>query len=181
MTWTKARKQVAILLSAVLVAAITATMGLEETPTNLESAESLLRIPAGFVYALERDGVVTGYFTACEGLSSETEVIEFREGGETGIVRKLPGRVKYGDITLKRGISSDLMLWNWREDVISGEGGFRSQATIRMLNRAGVEVAAWNLTGAWPSKVSGPELNADGNDVGIESIVLVHEGLHRPR
>lgn len=171
----------AIFLSVALVAAVTAAMALELTTVNPESTETLLRIPAGFVYALERDGVVTGYFKECSGLGSETEVVEFREGGETGIVRKLPGRVKYSDITLKRGISADLTLWNWREDVIAGEDGFRSQGRIRMLNQSGVEVAAWTLSGAWPSKVSGPELNADGNEVAIESIVLVHEGLHRVR
>jgi phage tail-like protein len=175
-------KRRSALLFAVLVAAIAVTMALEEdTPLNPEPAGTLLRIPAGVVFALERDGVLTGYFKECEGLGSETEVVEFREGGETGIVRKLPGRVKYSDITLKRGISSDLVIWNWREDVIAGEAGFRSQARIRMLNQSGVEIAVWTLAGAWPSKVSGPELNADGNEVAIESIVIVHEGLHRVR
>ncbi len=170
----------AIFLSAVILAAATATMALEETPTTLDASVTFLQQP-GFIYALERDGVLTGYFKECEGLGSETEVIEFREGGETGVVRKLPGRVKYSDITLKRGLTSDMTIWNWREDVIAGQEGFRSQARIRMLNPSGAELAVWNLSGAWPSKVSGPELNADGNEVAIESIVLVHEGLHRGR
>ena len=170
-----------ILLSASLLAAITAAIPLEETSTTLGTADTLLRVQTGFIYALERDGVVTGYFKECQGLGSETEVVEFREGGETGVVRKLPGRVKYSDITLKRGITSDLTLWNWRENVIAGDPGFRSQARIVMLNPAGVELAVWSLTGAWPSKVSGPDLDANGNDVAVESMVIVHEGLHRIR
>ena len=168
-----------ILLSAVILAAATATMALEETPTTLDASVTALQ-QAGFTYALERDGVLTGYFKECEGLGSETEVIEFRDG-DTGAVRKLPGRVKYPNIVLKRGLTSDMTIWNWREDVITGQEGFRSQARIRMLNTAGVELAVWTLSGAWPSKVSGPELKADGNEVAIESIELAHEGLHRAR
>ena len=182
MTWTKApRRRTILFLSAVLVAAVTAAMAIEVRRANPGPGETLLQPQAGFTYALERDGILAGYFAECEGLGSETEVVEFREGGEMDPVRKLPGRHKYSDVTLKRGITSDLMVWNWREDVIAGEDGFRSQLRIRMLNREGSDVAVWTLGGGWPIKVSGPQLNADGNDIAIESIVIAHEGMHRVR
>jgi phage tail-like protein len=130
-------------------------------------------------FVLERDGRVAGSFTEVSGLGSEHAVVEFREGGENGIVRKLPGRLKWQDIVLKRGITSDLSLWEWRKQVESDFPAARADLSIVMMRGRDRVLARWNFVDAWPSKISGPTASSDGNDIGVEELTIVHEGMER--
>jgi len=137
----------------------------------------------GFNFALLLEGKAAGYFTECSGIGSEHDVVEHKVVDETGheIVRKIPGRLKWQDITLKRGITSNLDLWEWRDQVVKGAvGDARQNITIQMLDRSYENVvAAWNFSNAWPSKVTGPSLKADSNEFGVEEVTIVHEGMSR--
>ncbi|MCB1742641.1 MAG: phage tail protein [Gammaproteobacteria bacterium] len=157
------------------VAAAPPTSRIEPPATVRGILERVHPTPA---FVVERDGVVVGYFTEVSGLGSETEVIEFREGGNSELIRKLPGLTRYPDVTLKRGLSTDLTLWTWRDEVVTGALA-RSTVTISLVRRDGRVVSRWELINAWPSKISGPSLKADGNDVALETLTLSHEGLTR--
>jgi phage tail-like protein len=136
----------------------------------------------GFNFLLELEGAVAGYFTECSGVGSENEIVEHKVVDKQGheVVRKLPGRLKWQDVTLKRGITSDLQLWQWRDTVIKGTmKDARKNITITMLDREYKPVAIWNFSNAWPSKVSGPSLKSDSNEFGVEEITIVHEGMYR--
>ena len=85
---------------------------------------------------------------------------------------------KYSNIQLKWGITDDMALYNWHRDVVNGTLE-RKNGSIVLLGRDGAEVARWNFIRAWPTKYDGPDLNAEGNDVAIEMIELVHEGVER--
>ena len=74
---------------------------------------------SNFNFVVEIEGIPDGTFTECSGLCSETEAIHYREGGQFG-VRVLPGRTNYSAITLKRGITADLSLWNWYKATAQG-------------------------------------------------------------
>ena len=125
-------------------------------------------------------GVSGGFFTECSGLGSEHEVVEQRVGDDPRVVRKIPGRLKWSDVTLKRGIMSNLDIWTWRKEIEDGRvDTARRSASIIMLDQANKPVAKWHFTNAWPSKVSGPSLKSDDNAVAIEELTLVHEGLVR--
>jgi phage tail-like protein len=132
-----------------------------------------------FNFLVEIDGITQASFTECTGLDATTEVIETREGGSNTTVRKLPGKTTYTDITLKWGMNASDELWRWRQDVINGTVTRRNGSIVLydLPNRA--EVARWNFVSAWPSKWEGPALNAKGNDVAIETLVLAHEGIAR--
>lgn len=135
-----------------------------------------------FNFAIEVSGIISGYFTEASGLGSEHEVIEHKVMGEGGqeIVKKIPGRLKWGDITLKRGISSSLDMWEWRKMVVDGKvESARRNGSITMYDQEGSEVARWNFERGWPSKVSGPSVNTTSNEVGIEELVITHEGTER--
>jgi phage tail-like protein len=67
---------------------------------------------SNFNFRVEIDGIPEGSFSECSGMCSETEVIHYREGGQFG-VRVLPAQTNYSAITLKRGVTADLSLWNW--------------------------------------------------------------------
>jgi phage tail-like protein len=136
----------------------------------------------GFNFLLEVDGAISGYFTEVSGVGSENEIVEHKVVDSKGheAVRKIPGRLKWTDISLKRGITSDLQIWAWREMVIQGKmKDARKSATITMLDREYKPVAKWNFTNAWPSKISGPTFKADDNSFGVEEVSIVHEGMYR--
>ena len=136
----------------------------------------------GCRFKVDVGGVITGYFTECSGLGSETDIIEQKVVNEKGVevVIKVPGRLKWGDITLKRGITSDMQIWNWRKKVEEGDvDGARRNGSIVMYDQSLAERARWDFMNAWPSKVSGPAPKADSNEIGIEELVLVHEYIKR--
>ena len=138
----------------------------------------------GFHYAVEIQGVVTGYFTECSGIGSEHEIIEHKIVDEKGreSVQKIPGRLKWQDVTLKRGITDAMDIWDWREQVVQGKvDDARRNGSIVMFNQALDEVARWNFENAWPLKVSGPSVKSDSNEFGIEELVIAHEGLYREK
>ena len=132
-----------------------------------------------FNFLVELDGIAQASFTECSGLGSTTEVIENREGGDNTTVRKLPGKTTYTDITLKWGLTDSTELWRWRRMVIDGQVQ-RKNGSIVVFDLANrTEVVRWNFVNAWPSKWDGPSLNAMGNEVAVESLVLAHEGISR--
>ncbi|HNP70992.1 MAG TPA: phage tail protein [Kouleothrix sp.] len=138
----------------------------------------------GFQFGIDFKDKVTGYFTECSGLESETEVVEHKVVGAKGqaIVQKVPGRLKFGNITLKRGITADTQIWLWRQKVEQGNiNEARVTGSIIMYDYNFEEVARWTVTNAWPSKVSGPQFKTDGNEFGIEELTLVHEGFKREK
>jgi phage tail-like protein len=136
----------------------------------------------GFHYAIEVQGVVTGYFTECSGIGSEHEVIEHKIVDDKGreYIQKIPGRLKWENITLKRGITDNMDIWSWREQVVQGHvDDARRNGSIVMFDQALDERARWNFENAWPLKVSGPAIKSDSNEFGIEELVIAHEGLYR--
>jgi phage tail-like protein len=135
-----------------------------------------------FQFGLVLDGTLTGFFTECSGIGSEHDVTEQQATNEKGhsFVMKSPGRLKYTDVTLKRGITSNLDIWEWRAEAEAGDlEACRKNASIIAYNRKFDEVAQWNFYNAWPSKVTGPDFNSANSEFGVEEIVIVHEGFHR--
>jgi phage tail-like protein len=129
-------------------------------------------------FLVEIDGITQAWFRECSGLDSSTDPVEYREGGENSSVRKLPGRTKYSDIVLKRGITESDELWKWRKSVVDGKAE-RKNGSIVLLNDAGEEKLRWNFVSAWPSKWEGPSFNATANEVAVEGLTIAHEGVDR--
>jgi phage tail-like protein len=135
-----------------------------------------------FNFGIEVEGIITGFFTECSGLGSESEVIEHKVVGEGGkeVVRKIPGRLKWGDVTLKRGVTTNLDFWEWRKMVEDGNvSSARKNGSIIMYDQEGAPVARWNFERGWPSKISGPSVKSDGNEIVVEEMTIVHEYIKR--
>jgi len=138
----------------------------------------------GFSFALDVGGKIKGYFTEVSGLGSEHDVMEHKvvtkEGRE--VIMKVPGRLKFGDIVLKRGITSNLDMWNWRKEVEDGKvNSARMNGSIIMFDQELKEKARWNFFRGWPSKISGPTPKADSNEIGIEELTIAHERIERAK
>ena len=129
-----------------------------------------------FNFIVEIDGIQSAGFTECSGLSTETTIIEYREGGDPTTVRKLPGLNKYANIVLKRGMTSNRELWQWRKNIMQGTIDRRNGAII-ILSDDRNEVARIEFLSGWPSKWEGPCLNSQSSDVAIETLEIAHEGL----
>jgi phage tail-like protein len=140
------------------------------------AAQARQDVPRYF-FKIEIEGIGTGNFRSVSGLSVETEVIEFREGGDTGFVRKLPGATKFPDLVLKRGFTGNTELYDWATAYQRTGNLIRRSGTIVMYEVDGKPVATWNFTNGWPSKWDGPALNASATDVAVETLVIAHEGL----
>ena len=136
----------------------------------------------GFHFMIDVQGEIQGYFTEVSGLGSESEIIEQKVVNEKGIevVKKIPGRLKWGDITLKRGITSNLDMWNWRKKVEEGKvNEARKNGSIVMFDQELSEKARWNFVNGWPTKISGPTPKADSNEIGVEELTITHEFIIR--
>jgi phage tail-like protein len=130
-----------------------------------------------FNFQIEIDGVPLGAFSEASGLTAEGDSVDYREGTDVQLsVRKLTGLRKYSNITLKRGYTQDKSLWVWYGNIANGVQD-RRDVTIVLLNEARQPVLRWHAESAWINKIEGPSFKAAGNEIAMESVELVHEGL----
>ena len=138
---------------------------------------------SNFNFVVLVDGQELAAFSEVSGLDSENTPIEYREGADAiNSMRKLPGIEKYSNVSLKRGITGSMTLWNWRKEVRDSTSTHppRKEVTIKLLNEKGDRnkpAMTFKLRNAWPTKLVGPSLTAKGNDIAIEQLDLVHERL----
>ena len=129
-------------------------------------------------FLIEIDGITRAGFREASGLDSTQDPIEYREGNEkTLTVRKLPGLNTYGQITLQWGTSDDEELWQWRLAAMQGDVERRNVSIVILDEAARQEKVRYNLREAWPSKWTGPSLNATDSQVAIDSLEITHEGI----
>jgi len=131
----------------------------------------------GFNFELVIDNIPSGAFSECSGLTAEGDAVDYREGTDRQPnVRKLVGLRKYANIVLKRGYTQDISLWAWYGNIRDGLAD-RRNVTINLLNEQRTAVLRWHAERAWINKIEGPALKASGNEVAIESVEIIHEGL----
>ena len=90
----------------------------------------------------------------------------------------LPGKAKYPPITLKWGVTDSYELYAWHLEAVNGRIR-REHGSIILQDDAGQEKVRWNFFDAWPSKWDGPDFNAKGNDVAIDTLTVSCERLER--
>lgn len=117
-------------------------------------------------------------FQEVSGLETDTQIIEYRHGNSpTFSTIKMPGIAKYGNVTLKKGVfAKDNKLFDWYNNIKMNTIN-RSTVTIKLLDENGKPVMQWQLSNAWPTKITNTDMKAAGNEVAIESIEFAHEQL----
>ena len=137
------------------------------------------RPPRKVHFAVDIEGVGTNLsFQEVSGLGVETQLVDYRAGSsERFATVKTPKIAKPGSVTLKRGIiAKDDGFSEWHA-LIGQNAARRATVAIRLLDESGAPLMVWTLTNAFPKKISAPDLNANANEVAIESLELEHEGL----
>ena len=120
-------------------------------------------------------GVELGRFRECTGLAAEIEVKDYNEGGVNDRVHKLPTRMKYPNLVLKRGVTYEdaLLKWLWKTQ----HEAQRINVTVSLVGADGKDVRSWVFNEAFPVKWTGPSMNAGSNQIATEALEIVHAGL----
>ena len=131
-----------------------------------------------FRYYIEFDGVFEGSFVECSGMSARREVCEVREGGANDIVHKLPGRITYGDLTLRKGVMFSTKMWDWFEEGMKGYQVKRQDITIVQLSSYFNVPARWyNVKDAFPVSWEAARLASDSNQLAMESLTFTFKSI----
>lgn len=130
-----------------------------------------------FYFQVKWDSQVMS-FQEVSGLDIQSEEIKYRHGDSPEFsVIKMPGMKKVGNVTMKKGVfKGDNKFWDWFKDIKMNTIK-RLPVTISLLDEGGNATMVWTLTNAWPTKITGTDLKSEGNEVAIETIEIVHEGL----
>ena len=128
-------------------------------------------------FKLELPGIDLGRFRECTGLAAEIECKDYNEGGVNDYVHKLPTRMKYPNLVLKRGVTYEdaLLKWLWSVQRELVRGNVTIQLMGPDLDSRGVRT--WVFSNAFPVKWTGPNLNAGSNQIATETLEIVHAGL----
>ena len=129
-----------------------------------------------FRFRLEIDGIQQAGFSEVSGFDITVDPIDYREGTDPTHVRKLTGLTKYGNVTLKWGITTSMDLYNWHRQIVDGEI-VRKTIAIVSVNERGDDVNRWEVVDAWPTKYDPMDFNAKGNEAGIATLELVNQGV----
>jgi len=147
------------------------------SPSSISLAsEGSLSPVAGFRLGVEIGGETVAWFTECGGLSVGRTVFPYEEGGINTHVHQLPDRIKYTAVTLKRGIA-DGTLWDWFQEGLYDGKVRRENVSILLYSTDRAKVKRWNLARAYPTQWTGPDLRTGDNNVAIETLRIVHEGM----
>ncbi|HVG96860.1 MAG TPA: phage tail protein [Chloroflexota bacterium] len=117
-------------------------------------------------------------FTECSGLEMQVKFDEVREGGNNLFVHRLPTRVEYGNLVLKRGLVRRNEFFTWCASIVTQNKVKRQNVTVHLIDRATKStLVSWTFLNAYPVKWSGPSFKANSTEISIESLELAHEGL----
>lgn len=131
-----------------------------------------------FNFRVEIEGVTQGEFFFVSGLQGATAAIEFRNGNG-GLLRKRPGRTRYGNLTLRRGFTNSNELFDWYKAVMDGTVERKSGSIIIVGDDSGDEIVRYNFFEAWPCRWMLSDFDSNDDEVLFEEIELAIEKIER--
>jgi phage tail-like protein len=136
-----------------------------------------------FRFRLDIENLAVAGFSDVAIAETVIEPVDYREGNDPPHLRKLTGLTKYGNVTLKAGLTMGtgaLTLFQWHQEVSAGNVTTqRKRVTVIVQDEAGQDQARFVIADAWPTKYHSSDLNAKGNEVLIEMLELVNHGIER--
>jgi phage tail-like protein len=133
-----------------------------------------------FRFRLEIGGIQQGNFSEVTVGETTTDAVDYREGSDPAHVRKLDGLTKFGNVTLKWGVTDSTELHDWHKAILTGQiKNNRKQVAIVVMDEAGDDKARFTIAEAWPMKYQPSGLSGKGNEVFVELLELVNEGIER--
>jgi len=142
----------------------------------------MAEVIAGLRWYLEIDGITEHVFTEVTGFETENEVIDHRTTGKSGnlVQQKIPGALKYSNVVARRGLTDDMKLWNWRQQVVNGQiQASRKSGTLTCYSPEMTPIAIYQFTNGWPAIYKGPDANSTQNEIATEEITIAVETMTR--
>jgi phage tail-like protein len=134
----------------------------------------------GLRFRVEIDGISSASFSEVEIGETTTDAVDYREGTDPTHVRKLPGLTKFGNVVLRRGVTTSLELVQWHRQVVDGQiAAARRNVAVIVEDDAGADLLRFVVSAAWPTKIGPTRLDAACSEVLIELLELVNEGIER--
>lgn len=130
------------------------------------------------INGLSQDGADIG-FQEVSGLSSSVGEYTHKEGGENRFTHRLPDRVTYEKLVLKRGLLKNPDLITWVREAVENFKFKPRDITVTLLNEEHQPLEAWGIIQAYPVKWSVSNFNAQNNEIAVESIELSFQYLRR--
>lgn len=130
-----------------------------------------------FAFRVEIDGIEMFGFQEVSGLSNQTDIYEYQEGGENQYTHKLMGQTTFSNLVLKYGITTDShALYEWRKHVIDGNmAAAKKGGTISLFNAKGEYKSSWTFYNAWPCKLDVEAFNSTANGIAVATLELALE------
>lgn len=136
----------------------------------------------GFRFRVEISGIQIAAFSEATVPDSTVETVDYREGTDPVYKRALSGLTTYGKLTLKKGMTDTMDLYNWHQ-LASSQGstatGVQKNISLVLLDSGGADKARWNIINAWPSKYESTGLNASSSDVMVETFEVTMQYMTR--
>ena len=130
-----------------------------------------------FKFWVEIQSIIVAEFQECSGLRLERSLEMIEEGGVNDHVHILPGRNKYSNIILKKGMTSSDNLWQWYQIGLYDAKVKRVNFSILLRDLSGSVAKRWNVISGFPVKWEGPQFSSDSNQIAIETLEIAHHGL----
>lgn len=128
-------------------------------------------------FYIEMESTLSASFNECSGLGVKIKRESILEGGVNDQQRIIVGQADFSDVTLKRGITDNLLFWSWLSQILGQSPNQRRNINILLFNQAGETMQCWTLIGAIPIAWKAPALQANGNSVALEELTIAYEGL----
>ena len=134
-------------------------------------------------FLFEVDGVEIGRFMEVRGLEVTVETEELHEGGQNSFTHRLPGRMTWPNIVLKRGVTQNDTLLEWlnkssgEQFAANGNKLQRSTAAVTLIGPSGTRLRSWEFDGAFPVKWTGPSFAVASSDMAVEELEITHHGF----
>lgn len=127
-------------------------------------------------FYVEIDGKKEAVFTEVSGVQLEMETMDYQEGGNNAFIHRLPGRVKSGNITLKRGVVRSNEFFQWFTQIAQGKMT-RKNVSVVFYDTAGKQLERWEYVDCYPVKWVAPTMTATSSTMAVETLELAHRGL----
>jgi phage tail-like protein len=133
-------------------------------------------------FTIETQGKVVGAFAKLEGGGSKNKLVTYYSTGANGkpSVTLEPGPMEFTPYTLKRGVTNDLKINEWRRMVEEGNmAGARCNASVVGYKQDGTEVLRINLFRCWPAETKGFQFDSQSGNTLLEEMQIVYEDCQR--
>jgi phage tail-like protein len=129
-------------------------------------------------FQISLPGLSLGTFKEISGIGVELETMDYPEGGNNEFVHRLPVRLKFQNVVLKRGVTHQRALLDWFNDTrAQGVQSKWGNVSITLMNASAQTVQTWSFAQAYPVKWTGPTLNAGSNSIATETLEIAHAGM----